>query len=122
MIFSSSEFVSASTVLCPDGFILDHNQDFEFESSFRSAYHKPLAPPSKTCHARKVRRVVDTARALVLCDLRIRAKRPRAIHLPGGCMRRNHLLQRNALFDPRFHRAHLVEFIRSFAAPAMAHA
>src|ERR1700723_1260730 len=66
--------------------------------------------------AAKIRCLVDAASAVVVGNLRIRTERARPIDLPRSLMGSDDLLRRFALFDPLFHRADLVEGIRTLSA------
>src|SRR6185295_11548732 len=72
--------------------------------------------------AREVRGLVDTARALVFRDLRVRAQRTRAVDSAVSGMRRDERLWRLAVFDPLLEGTDFVERARTFPAAAVTHA
>ena len=69
----------------------------------------------------KVRRVIRAAGAFVLGDLTVWAQRTSLIDFAVGRVRGDDLRRLLALFDPLFHRLHLVEAVRAGAALAVAH-
>src|SRR5262249_32773511 len=72
--------------------------------------------------AEEVVGLVDAASALVLRDLRIRAERPRAVHLAVGRMGRQDGGGGFPLLAPLLERCQHVEYVRSLTASAMPHA
>src|SRR5262245_25929290 len=65
--------------------------------------------------------IVDTARALVSCYLRIRTQWTRAVHLAVRHVRRDHGAGRFPLLHPTIERSDLVERIGPLASTAVRH-
>jgi hypothetical protein len=72
--------------------------------------------------AREVRRLVDTACAVVARDLRVGAEGPRAIDLALGAVCSDDTGRSFSLLDPPLNEADLVERVGTLSTDAMSHA
>ena len=72
--------------------------------------------------AREVRRLVDTARAVVASDLRVGAEWPRAIDFALGAVCCDHARRSFSLLDPPLNEANFVERVGTLSTDAMSHA
>jgi hypothetical protein len=72
--------------------------------------------------AREVRRLVDTACAVVASDLRVGAEWPRAIDFALGAVCSDDARRSFSLLDPPLNEADLVERVGTLSTDAMSHA